>query len=81
MMSNTGQTVRIRMGDVRVMGRSTQGVRLVSLHEGDYLVGVQKIEHVEESEVTPLPADQPAPEVESVLEEEPAPEEPPADET
>lgn len=80
MMSNTGQTVRIRMGDVRVMGRSTQGVRLVSLHEGDYLVGVQKIEHVAEDETTPLPADQPAPEVEAILEEEPAPEEPPADE-
>ncbi len=35
------------MKDVRVMGRSTQGVRLVNLHEGDYLVGLQKIEHLE----------------------------------
>lgn len=48
MMSNTGQTLRINMKDVRVMGRSTQGVRLVTLHEGDLLVGVQKIEHHEE---------------------------------
>ena len=51
MMSNTGQTLRINMKDVRVMGRSTQGVRLVSLHEGDYLVGVQKIEHHEAPEI------------------------------
>lgn len=51
MMSNTGQTLRINMNDVRVMGRSTQGVRLVNLHEGDYLVGVQKIEHLETEEV------------------------------
>ncbi|MGC1877878.1 MAG: DNA topoisomerase (ATP-hydrolyzing) subunit A [Rhabdochlamydiaceae bacterium] len=52
MMSNTGQTLRINMKDVRVMGRSTQGVRLVNLHEGDYLVGVQKIEHLETEETT-----------------------------
>ncbi len=52
MMSNTGQTLRINMQDVRVMGRSTQGVRLVNLHEGDYLVGVQKIEHLENVEET-----------------------------
>ncbi len=44
MMSNTGQTLRISMHDVRVMGRSTQGVRLVHLHEGDSLVALQKIE-------------------------------------
>lgn len=43
LMSNTGQTVRISMDDVRVMGRSTQGVRLVNLHEGDSLVGIQKL--------------------------------------
>jgi len=50
MMSNTGQTLRINMKDVRVMGRSTQGVRLVNLHEGNYLVGLQKIEHLETEE-------------------------------
>lgn len=44
MMSNTGQTLRISMNDVRVMGRSTQGVRLVHLHEGDVVVAVQKLE-------------------------------------
>lgn len=47
MMSNTGQTLRINMKDVRVMGRSTQGVRLVNLHEGDHLVGIQRLENIE----------------------------------
>ncbi|HSW86332.1 MAG TPA: DNA topoisomerase (ATP-hydrolyzing) subunit A [Rhabdochlamydiaceae bacterium] len=47
MMSNAGQTLRISMKDVRVMGRSTQGVRLVNLHEGDVLVAIQKLEHIE----------------------------------
>lgn len=43
MMSKAGQTLRISMKDVRVMGRSTQGVRLVNLKEDDLLVGVQKL--------------------------------------
>ncbi|PWU13694.1 MAG: DNA gyrase subunit A [Chlamydiae bacterium] len=49
MMSNTGQTLRINMQDVRVMGRFTQGVRLVNLHGEDHLVAIQKIEHIEEA--------------------------------
>ena len=45
LMSAGGQAVRISMEGVRVMGRSTQGVRLVQLKEADdLLVGVQKIE-------------------------------------
>ena len=47
LMSRSGQAVRIPMGDVRVMGRSTQGVRLVNIkEEGDNVVGAQKIESV-----------------------------------
>lgn len=53
MMSNTGQTLRINMKDVRVLGRSTQGVRLVSLHEGDVLVGIQRIENMESAPEKP----------------------------
>ncbi|MDN3506259.1 MAG: DNA topoisomerase (ATP-hydrolyzing) subunit A [Simkaniaceae bacterium] len=48
MMSKGGQTCRISMKDVRVMGRSTQGVRLVQLKKEDFLVGIQKLEHIEE---------------------------------
>lgn len=44
MMSSTGQTVRISMRDLRVMGRNTQGVKLANLKEGDYLVAIQKLE-------------------------------------
>jgi DNA gyrase subunit A len=45
LMSKEGQAVRIRMTDVRVMGRSTQGVKLVNLkEEKDLVVGAQKIE-------------------------------------
>lgn len=62
MMSAQGQTVRISMKDVRVMGRNTQGVRLANVKEGDYLVVVQKLEgaetHSEESQQTPLPSEE-----------------------
>jgi DNA gyrase subunit A len=43
LMSELGQTLRMSMKDVRVMGRSTQGVRLVNLQD-DKVVAVQKIE-------------------------------------
>jgi len=47
-MSQQGQTIRLRMQDFRVMGRSTQGVRLVSLKAGDKLMGMQKIEAIKD---------------------------------
>ncbi|WP_213318363.1 DNA topoisomerase (ATP-hydrolyzing) subunit A [Chlamydiifrater volucris] len=43
LMSAQGQAIRINMKDVRVMGRSTQGVRLVHLKDGDQLVAIEKI--------------------------------------
>jgi DNA gyrase subunit A len=46
LMSTSGQAVRIPMKDVRVMGRSTQGVRLVHLKNGDRVIGAQKIEAI-----------------------------------
>lgn len=49
MMSATGQTVRINMSGLRVMGRNTQGVKLANLKEGDYLVAIQKVEGEEDA--------------------------------
>ncbi len=48
LMSGRGQTLRMSMNDVRVMGRSTQGVRLVNLEPGDKVASVQKIEQITE---------------------------------
>lgn len=50
MMSQGGQTVRMNMGDIRVMGRSTQGVKVVNLKADDYLMGIQKIEHISDED-------------------------------
>lgn len=64
MISSSGQTVRISMRDLRVLGRNTQGVKLVNLREGDYLVAIQKIEdtgvnnsEIPEGEPLPIPAE------------------------
>lgn len=43
LMSKTGQAIRIRMNELRVMGRSTQGVRLTNLKPEDFIVAMQKI--------------------------------------
>lgn len=50
MMSSLGQTVRISMKDLRVMGRNTQGVKLANLRNDDILVAIQKVEAAEEDE-------------------------------
>ena len=43
MMSSTGQTVRINMHEMRVLGRSTQGVKLVNLKDDDVLLAIEKL--------------------------------------
>lgn len=47
MMASQGQTIRISMRHVRVMGRNTQGVSLANIKEGDSLVVIQKLESAE----------------------------------
>ncbi|MCB1115392.1 MAG: DNA topoisomerase (ATP-hydrolyzing) subunit A [Chlamydiia bacterium] len=51
LMANTGQTIRLSMQDIRVMGRSTQGVKVVTLKNSDTLVAMQKIEHLEDEAI------------------------------
>lgn len=43
LVSDGGQTIRINVQNIRVMGRSTQGVRLMNLDGGEKIVGVAKI--------------------------------------
>ncbi len=50
MMASTGQTVRINLRESRVMGRNTQGVKLVNLTDDGVLVAVQKVEGEEQAE-------------------------------
>lgn len=55
-INKSGITIRMGMEDVRVMGRATQGVRLIKIEEGDEIAAVAKIE-TQEGEVIELPGD------------------------
>ncbi|MDD5483621.1 MAG: DNA gyrase subunit A [Kiritimatiellae bacterium] len=39
-----GQTIKIKVGDIRIISRVTQGVRLINLEEGDALVSATTVE-------------------------------------
>ena len=43
-INESGLTIRIAVADLRVMGRATQGVRLIRLEKGDKISSVAKIE-------------------------------------
>ena len=55
-----GKTIRMKVSDVRVISRVTQGVRLISLDQDDSLVSATTVEPEEEDETTgnnsPAPA-------------------------
>jgi DNA gyrase subunit A len=44
MVTTNGMMVRVPIRDIRVIGRNTQGVRLINLEEGDSLVSVSVID-------------------------------------
>ncbi len=44
LISSGGTLVRTRVGDISVVGRNTQGVRLIRLDEGDRLSGVERVD-------------------------------------
>jgi DNA gyrase subunit A len=50
MLTSGGQAVRAPVQDIRVIGRSTQGVRLINLSEEDKLIGICRVIEIEESE-------------------------------
>jgi DNA gyrase subunit A len=49
LITTGGVLIRTRVAEVREMGRSTQGVRLINLDEGEKLAGLEKIVEAEET--------------------------------
>jgi DNA gyrase subunit A len=47
LISKGGTLVRTRVDEIRIMGRNTQGVRLIRLQEEETLVGLQRIDELE----------------------------------
>lgn len=50
LISNKGTLVRLRVNEISVIGRNTQGVKLINLSEGEHLVGMQRIVDADEAE-------------------------------
>lgn len=46
-INRSGITIRLAVEDLRVMGRATQGVKLIRLNEDDKISSVEKIEKIE----------------------------------
>lgn len=49
-INRSGIIIRMAVADLRVMGRATQGVRLINIKEGDAIASVARVEVEEESE-------------------------------
>lgn len=49
-INRSGVIIRIAVSELRVMGRATQGVKLITLKGNDEIASVAKIEHEEEEE-------------------------------
>lgn len=52
-ITKNGITIRINVKDLRVMGRATQGVRLINISDTDSIAAVTKVDHEDEEEVVP----------------------------
>jgi DNA gyrase subunit A len=44
LMSSSGTLVRTRASEISILGRNTQGVRLIRLDDGERLIGVEPVE-------------------------------------
>ena len=50
LITNAGKIIRLRIKDIRVIGRNTQGVRLIELEEGERVVSLARLAEKEEDE-------------------------------
>jgi len=46
-INKSGITIRMGVKDLRIMGRATQGVRLIKLNEGDEISSIEVIQNLE----------------------------------
>ncbi len=67
-ITKNGIAIRMNVSDLRVMGRATQGVKLINIQDSDSIAAVTKVDHedevdvVAETEITETPTGDVAPE-------------------
>ena len=54
-INKSGIVIRMAVSKLRVMGRATQGVKLIDLRGTDEIAAVTKVEHEDEEETTEVP--------------------------
>ncbi len=65
LISDQGTLVRTRANEISVVGRNTQGVRLINLNEGEHLVGVARVAETE-AEIDAIVVEEEEAQIESV---------------
>jgi DNA gyrase subunit A len=56
LVSDQGRIVRLKVGDISIIGRNTQGVKLIGLNPGERLVSVARLAEPENGEAADLEA-------------------------
>jgi DNA gyrase subunit A len=51
-ITSQGKSIKLKVDSIRIMGRSAQGVRILSIDKPDFVIGIDRI--VEEEESVPL---------------------------
>jgi DNA gyrase subunit A len=69
-ITSQGKSIKLKVDSIRVMGRSAQGVRILSIDKPDFVIGVDRI--VKEEASIPLKSADTSPEAETEEAEAPA---------
>jgi DNA gyrase subunit A len=67
LVTDQGKMIRTTVGDIRIMGRNTQGVTIFRVAENEHVVSVAKIEESDEEEIEIEGSDELAPEEGAVI--------------
>jgi DNA gyrase subunit A len=67
LITDQGKMIRTTVGDIRVMGRNTQGVTIFKVGNNEHVVGVAKIDESDEEEIELDGGDETAPEEGAVV--------------
>ena len=51
-INRSGISIRIKVDELRIMGRATQGVRVIKLNEDDAISSVEKIQKMEDADTS-----------------------------
>jgi DNA gyrase subunit A len=67
LVTDQGKVIRTTVGDIRIMGRNTQGVTIFRVAEDEHVVSVAKIEESDEEEIEVEGGDELAPTPDAVI--------------